>query len=148
MDKFSVFLFSSSTFISSALLSLVAEQPTVAAESPKNSLSEASQKAPKPDIACNQKECRGNAHLASYLKNIAPLAEDFKELERTPEGHLILEISDEESNAAIEMFGCDCITSINALRQLEGNPIGVEGDRILPGPTIKPCNQPRAPQIP
>lgn len=154
MHKLSLLLLSSSTLVGSALLNLIGEQPTSAAENPKNSLPEASQKVPKQDLNCNRVDCGGNAHLANYLKNISPnqgippLAEDFENLERTPEGHLILEISEEESNAAIEMFGCDCITSINAWRQLQGIPVGVEGDSILPGPTIKPCNQPRAPQIP
>ncbi len=48
---------------------------------------------------------------------------------------------EEESDAAVALFGCDCVKAINALRQLRGIPIGVEGDRILPGPMIRPCTQ-------
>lgn len=149
MYKLSLFL-----CFSSVLLSLGAEKPTLAAENTSDSPATQAQKAPKLDIPCNQTECTGNAHLASYLKNMAkseekqPLEAEFENLQTTPEGHLILEIGEEESYTAIEMFGCDCITSINALRQLRGIAVGVEGDRILPGPVIKPCNQPRAPQIP
>jgi hypothetical protein len=32
----------------------------------------------------------------------------------------ILEFSDEESDAAIALFGCDCVVCINSLRQLKG----------------------------
>jgi len=148
MYKLSLFL-----CFSSVLLSL-GEKPTLAAENNSDSLTTQAQKAPKLNIPCNQTDCTGNAHLASYLKNMTKSGEkttleaEFENLETTPEGHLILEIGEEESYAAIEMFGCDCITSINALRQLRGIAMGVEGDRILPGPVIKPCNQPRAPQIP
>lgn len=154
MNKLSLLLLSSSTLASSALLTLFSNQPTLAAEDSLNPLSVKSQQAPQADIPCAKTNCGGNAHLANYLKNfskngdIPPLAEDFENLERTPEGHLILEISEEESEAAIEMFGCDCITSINAWRQLQGNPVGVEGDRILPGPKIVPCSQQTAPEIP
>lgn len=34
----------------------------------------------------------------------------------------MLQFSEEESDAAIAMFGCDCINCINALRQLRGLP--------------------------
>lgn len=148
MYKLSLFL-----CFSAVLLSLDGEKPALATEDNSNTLANQSQKAPKLDLPCNRSECKGNANLASYLKNVAkseeirPLEPGLENLERTPEGHLILEIDEEESYAAIEMFGCDCIVSVNALRQLRGIPIGVEGDRILPGPMIKTCNQPRAPQI-
>ena len=53
----------------------------------------------------------------------------------------LLYVSEEESDTAVRMFGCDCVKAINALRQLRGIPVGVEGDRILPGPLIRPCTQ-------
>lgn len=150
MHKLSLLLFSSSTLITSTLLTLISDRPALAEAKSSDSPAIKSQSTPQPDLPCQKTSCTGNSHLASYLKNmgdIPPLAEEFENLERTPEGHLILEISDEESREAIQMFGCDCITSINALRQLRGNPIGVEGDRILPGPKITPCSQQRAPEI-
>lgn len=149
MNKLSLFL-----GFSAILLSLDGEKPALAQENTSAPLPNQTQKAPNLNLPCNHTECKGNSTLASYLKNmtktreIPPLEPGLENLEQTPEGHLILEIDEEESSAAIEMFGCDCITSINALRQLRGIPVGVEGDRLLPGPTIKPCNQPRAPQIP
>jgi hypothetical protein len=148
MNKLSLFLLSSSTLITSTWITVISQESALAINKSEKPLPKQSQSAPKLDLPCKSSQCTGNAHLANYLKNVKPLAEEFENLERTPEGHLILDISEEESNAAIEMFGCDCITSINALRQLKGIEVGVEGDRILPGPTIKPCNQPRAPQIP
>ncbi len=58
-------------------------------------------------------------------------------------GHLILAFTEEESAAAIALFGCDCVKSINALRQMRGIALGVEGDRILPGSPIKTCSENR-----
>lgn len=149
MNKLSLFL-----CFSAVLLSLDGKKPALAQENTSDTLPNQAQKAPKLNLPCTLTQCKGNSTLASYLKNMAkpreipPLEPGLENLERTPEGHLILEIDEEESYAAIEMFGCDCIVSVNALRQLRGIPIGVEGDRILPGPVIKTCNQPRAPQIP
>jgi len=35
----------------------------------------------------------------------------------------MLDFSEEESDAAVAMFGCDCPTCINSLRQLRGVPL-------------------------
>ncbi len=51
--------------------------------------------------------------------------------------------TEEESAAAIALFGCDCVKSINALRQMRGIALGVEGERILPGSPIKTCSENR-----
>ena len=153
MNKLSLVLLSSSTIVSSLLLMLLSEQPAQAREADSSLIPEKTQKAPGANLPCARQSCTGNAHLANFVNNltknneIKPLAEDFENLERTPEGHLILEISEEESNAAIEIFGCDCVTSVNALRQMRGIPTGVEGNTIIPGPDIKPCNLPKAPEI-
>lgn len=36
------------------------------------------------------------------------------------EGSPMLEFSEEESEAAVQLFGCDCIVCINAVRQMRG----------------------------
>jgi hypothetical protein len=104
------------------------------------------QKAPtgnahQANLDCERQSCTGNAHLANFTKVFGE-DDEFTNLEETPEGHLILEFTEEESNSAIALFGCDCVKALNALRQMRGISVGVEGNIILPGPEIKPCNQP------
>lgn len=143
MNKLSLILLSSPA-IASILLILVADKPARAADLDSRANIQKTNKAPQANLSCPRQNCTGNNHLANYLKMIAidsSTEEEFSNVKKTPEGHLILEFTEEESDAAIEMFGCDCVNSINALRQIRGIAIGVEGNRIIPGPKIKPCNQ-------
>lgn len=95
------------------------------------------------NLECDRTNCTGNSHLAAFPQVNAPEnpVEEFPNVEENEAGHLILDVSEEESDTAVNMFGCDCVKAINALRQLRGIPVGVEGDRILPGPLIRPCTQ-------
>lgn len=148
MNKLSLILLSSPA-LAAVLLLLVGEKPARAADLNSKTNAQNVDRAAKANIACSQQNCTGNNHLANYLKLMATNSgseDEFSNVKRTPEGHLILEFTEEESNAAIEMFGCDCVNSINALRQIRGIAIGVEGNTIIPGPKIKPCNQ-SAPEI-
>ena len=97
-----------------------------------------------PDsLQCDRENCTGNRHLVAFpqVKTSESPVEEFPNVEENEAGHLILDVSEEESDTAVNMFGCDCVKAINALRQLRGIPVGVEGDRILPGPLIRPCTQ-------
>jgi len=86
--------------------------------------------------------CTGNQYLAAFPQiNQQESVNQFPNVEQNEEGHLLLDVTEEESDTAVQMFGCDCVKAINALRQLRGIPVGVEGDRILPGPLIRPCTQ-------
>ena len=148
MNKLSFILFSSPA-LASVLLMLVADKPAQAADIDSKTNTQKINKAPQGNLSCPQQNCTGNNHLANYLKLMAAnfsTENEFSNVEKTTEGHLILEFTEEESDAAIEMFGCDCVNSINALRQIRGVTIGVEGNTIIPGPKIKPCNQ-SAPSI-
>ena len=147
MNKISLFLLSGSTLVGSLLLMLT-DKPAQATgidltDTPKNV-----QKAPQANLNCDRANCTGNNYLAQFTQTFAnnepnqqtnQQPDEFKNLEQTPDGDLILNISEEESDAAIALFGCDCITSINALRQTRGIAVGVEGNAILPGPQIIPC---------
>ena len=113
----------------------------VEVESPNNSLNSLN---PSPsNLNCDRSTCTGNSYLAAIpqVTNTDNMVEEFPNVAQDEAGHLLLEVSEEESDTAVNMFGCDCILAINALRQLRGIPIGVEGDRILPGPLIRPCTQ-------
>lgn len=139
MNKISLLLLSGSTFVSSMLLMLT-DKPAQAANLDLTETTNNVQKAPQANLSCERANCTGNKYLAEFAQTFTNQeANDFSNLEQTPEGHLILNITEEESDAAIAMFGCDCITSVNALRQTRGIAVGVEGDQILPGPQIIPC---------
>ncbi|MDJ1185730.1 hypothetical protein [Roseofilum casamattae] len=157
MNRLTFTLLSSSTLVGS-LLSLVAlDRPAQATEIVLDPLPNNTSSTPsfQNQLGCNRANCGGNTHLARFLQlfrsdDVESAVEDtaiaeanleqnsFEDEELEP----LLDFTVEESDAAIDLFGCDCIKSINALRQMRGNPIGVEGDIILPGPPIKPCNQP------
>ena len=75
--------------------------------------------APQP-AACAPASRMGNLtctrvpHGASYQ----PAANSDSSTEQSP----MLNFSEADSEAAIAMFGCDCIVCINALRQVRGLP--------------------------
>ena len=152
MNKLSLILFSSPA-IASMLLMFVSDKPAQAAETETSAKAQKVTKTPETNLPCSRANCTGNRHLASFInifhkgsgKGNLP-KDEFANLETTPEGDLILEFTEEESEAAMKMFNCDCVNSINALRQMRGIARGVEGNIIIPGPTIKPCNQ-QAPEI-
>ena len=137
-------LLSCPTMVGALILNLFYAESAVAVnveESNNNSLSAVN---PSPsNLQCDRSNCTGNNYLASFpqVENTENNTEDFPNLEQNEDGHLILDVSEEESDTAVSMFGCDCVKAINALRQLRGIPVGVEGDRILPGPLILPCTQ-------
>ncbi|MEN9567079.1 MAG: hypothetical protein RLZZ69_2275 [Cyanobacteriota bacterium] len=150
MSKLSILLLSSPTVLGSMLLMLLSDKPAEARETEQNPILSKTQAASQANLNCDRANCTGNNYLASFERTFTFTAPDrqlepeaYPNLERTPEGHLILEFTEEESVAAMKLFGCDCVNSLNALRQMRGIPIGVEGDRILPGAPIKTCNENR-----
>jgi len=151
MNKSTILLLSSPAVLGSILLMLLSDKPAEARETEQNSTWSKTQAPSTANLNCsNRNNCTGNNHLASFERTFTFTAPDhqleseaFPDLERTPEGHLILEFTEEESAAAIKLFGCDCIKSINALRQMRGVAIGVEGDLILPGAPIKTYSENR-----
>lgn len=140
-----ILLFSSPTLFGACLLNLLHSDSALAVEieveSPNNSVTSAD---PAPvNLPCDRTNCTGNRYLAAFpqVDNNDNTVEEFPNVDQNEAGHLLLEVTEEESDTAVSMFGCDCVKAINALRQLRGIPVGVEGDRILPGPLIRPCTQ-------
>ena len=140
-----ILLLSSPTVIGSFILTLFSEQPAKAVELDANSVPLNTQEVGQANLDCQRTFCTGNNYLAAFNEMVnvdeSQMEGEFPNVETNEEGHLLLNVTAEESDAAVAMFGCDCIKAINALRQLRGIPIGVEGDRILPGPLIRPCTQ-------
>ncbi len=135
-------LFSSPALLGSFLVNLIHSEPVKAIdiEVPKPNVD--NQVSPT-NLDCDRTNCTGNNYLVKSQEILIEIQEvdDFPNVEKNKQGHLLLDVSEEESDTAVQMFGCDCVKAINALRQLRGIPIGVEGDRILPGPLIRPCTQ-------
>jgi len=141
MNKLSLIFLSTPTVFGSILLTLLTDKPAMAAELEPTTTAQKTEKAPSANIPCARQNCTGNAHLGRMTQMLKGSNKaEFSNLETTPEGHLILEISEEESLKAIELFGCDCVNSIDVLRQMRGEKIGVEGN-VLPKEPIKLCNQ-------
>ena len=140
-----ILLLSTPTLIGSFILTLFSEQSAKAVELDVNPVAPKNQEAPQANLDCDRTSCTGNSYLAAFNEmvddNRNQSEEQFPNLETNEEGHLLLNVTAEESDAAVALFGCDCVNAINALRQSRGIPIGVEGDRILPGPLIRPCTQ-------
>lgn len=71
----------------------------------------------------SRKPCVKHPKLAKYfcasaeqLQNVRPGVPEIDEVTRPEEA--LLNVTNEESDAAVEIFGCDCIASINCLRRL------------------------------
>lgn len=140
-----IVLLSCPTMVGAFFLNVFYAESAVAinVEEPNNNNSISSVNPASENLQCDRSDCTGNNHLAAFpqVDNADNTPDEFPNLERNEEGHLMLDVSEEESDTAVSMFGCDCVKAINALRQLRGIPVGVEGDRILPGPLIRPCTQ-------
>lgn len=130
-----ILLLSSPAVIGTLFLNLVYGD-SVQALDLSNSEGSISTSNPSPsNLNCDRSVCTGNQYLAAFPQvDQQESVNQFPNVEQNEEGHLLLDVTEEESDTAVQMFGCDCVKAINALRQLRGIPVGVEGDRILPGP--------------
>ncbi|MEH2071663.1 MAG: hypothetical protein V7K47_26510 [Nostoc sp.] len=87
-------------------------------------------------LNCQRQNCSGNAHLATFNRLFIAKADNTQ----TDNQKVIeLNMTDEESDAAISKFRCDCPKAINVLRQTRGITIGVEGGYLSPTEKIRPC---------
>ncbi|MDF5731975.1 MAG: hypothetical protein PUP92_29220 [Rhizonema sp. PD38] len=139
MNKIGLIFLSSSTLMGSMLLTLFSEKSVKAANfNPEQQADNTSvQKVPQAVVNCSRQNCTGNAHLATF--NRLFMAKVNQQDNQAPAGVKVLNFSEEESDAAIAKFGCDCPKSINALRQIRGITVGVEGEHLSPKHPIKPC---------
>lgn len=138
-----ILLLSCPTLIGAFFLNLVYGESALATEVESPNTSVSSSEPSAVNLQCDRSDCTGNRYLAAFpqVESNNNAVEEFPNVEQNEAGHLLLDVTEEESDTAVSMFGCDCVKAINALRQLRGIPIGVEGERILPGPLIRPCTQ-------
>jgi hypothetical protein len=68
-----------------------------------------------------------------------PGISDNPNLEKNEDGDLMLNFTDEESDSSIQMFGCDCPSSINKLKKLRGLTKGVYGELLTDQTMLATC---------
>jgi hypothetical protein len=137
MNKLSLALISGSALSAAALLNLLLDLPALAID----------RNPTQPDppnfsanrhlsiFSCNRANCTGNYHLAITERLISSRQSTLSKPQDLPE----LNFTDEESDAAVAKYGCDCPRSINTLRQTRGITVGVEGEYLPPNQNPKPC---------
>ncbi|MDJ0797418.1 MAG: hypothetical protein QNJ51_11405 [Calothrix sp. MO_167.B12] len=77
-----------------------------------------------PVSAESQRACvkhpKVGKHFCANAKQLSHLQKGRKQIDATDLNNEkdLLDVTDAESDAAVAMFGCDCVASINCLRQL------------------------------
>lgn len=114
MNKFILSLFSSPVLISSFLTMGVMVNKAQAVELPAESTAQSTD-----NLSCirNKHKVGLVCARASVLAQI-PQYQAQAEDSLTPDDVLMLEFNIEESNKAVDLFGCDCPACINSLRQM------------------------------
>jgi hypothetical protein len=137
MNKLSLVLISSSALLAAALQYLFVDSPAAASQknTAQNDLPQSFGSRHLSLFTCPKADCTGNYHLAITERLIASKKSTISKPQDLPE----LDFTDEESDAAIAKFGCDCPRSINTLRQTRGITVGVEGEYLPPNRSPKPC---------
>ncbi|MBN3875920.1 MULTISPECIES: hypothetical protein [unclassified Nostoc] len=112
MNKFILSLLSSPVLISSLLSMGVMLNHAQAME-------------PEPGAKTTDRlSCIRNKHkvglVCARASVLAQIPNYQREIEFSREDAPMLEFNDEESNVAIDLFGCDCPACINSLRQMRG----------------------------
>ncbi|MBN4002709.1 MAG: hypothetical protein HWQ58_13140 [Nostoc sp. LPT] len=106
MKKLPLILFASSTFASSLLLNLFLDKSAKADNSNQQKLPEniSTNNAHIATLNCQPQNCSENGHLATFNRLFMPKADNLQ-----PDNQKVIELNmtDEESDAAIAKFGCD-----------------------------------------
>jgi len=117
MRRFILALLSSSSLVGSSSCFLSVLSPTHAAE--------AKALLPNSKVCIESSHSRTN-YICTRVKDITKVnASPAIDLATNPQDSPdVLEFSDEESNAAIALFGCDCPLCVNSLRKLRMMALG------------------------
>lgn len=111
--KFALKLLSSPVLFASMISMVVMTHPARASENNLNGTHLAC--VDSPHTATRKLVCERVANNPTVSKTTV----EFKQANVAPTGDE-LEFSDQESEEAIKLFGCDCVVCINAVRQLHG----------------------------
>lgn len=119
MNRLALILLSSPTLLGSMLSVLLTVSPTHAAEptgaAVNSCWSEPTHRTSR--LTCVRLSQTAQPATTANNTEAQTLSRDsFSSAEGSP----MLEFSEEESEAAVQLFGCDCIVCINAVRQMRG----------------------------
>ena len=118
MNRLVLTLLLSPTFFGLVLPAIMVAHTANAAEpiAPANELIECESNAQTKRFVCERVSRTSNFTRSNAFTKSTP--RPTPQAEETP----MLEFSEEESDAAVEKFGCDCLVCINAIRQARGLP--------------------------
>lgn len=115
--KFVLTLLSTPVLFASMLSMVVVTHPASANQTVKPSESKLScvrnPHSPSPRLVCTR---------ISKANTVTPKVEVNKTQNTNPVDGTELEFTEEESDTAIALFGCDCPSCLNAIRQMRGLP--------------------------
>ena len=135
MRRLALIVLSSPTLVGSALSLLVAISPARAAEIVTHGTNTL-QCQPNPQtsrltcVRISQPSAATASTVAIPIQvaqvnvtdSAVPNAPQVAESDPSPSNPAVLEFSEEESDAAVALFGCDCQLCLNAIRQMRGLP--------------------------
>jgi hypothetical protein len=133
MNKLSLALISSSILSAATLLIGCLDRPAMAIGKniQQNILQQSLVSNFSSHFTCDRPECIGK-YRSAVTKQVATQ----KSIPSAPTDPIQLNFTEEESDAAIAKFGCDCPRSINLLRQTRGITVGVEGEYLPPSQSV------------
>lgn len=113
--KFALTLLSSPALFASIISLVVTTQPASAGQSQVKTQLDCS---PSSQVAVSSFTCQRRSHKTPT--HVASQPDFLLPQEIVPNQGGELNFSEEESDAAIALFGCDCTSCLNALRQMRG----------------------------
>ncbi len=115
--RLALILLSSPTILSSALSVLLSVNPVHAAE-PVVSVTESL--SCNPNLQSSRLTCARSSQTTQIASTSDRLEVQTAAFDQSSSEPPMLEFTEEESDAALQLFGCDCIVCINAIRQMRG----------------------------
>ncbi|BAZ18241.1 hypothetical protein NIES4071_101260 (plasmid) [Calothrix sp. NIES-4071] len=106
---------------------LMTSKTTVASEQIKPQPVERTDVTVKPLSAQSQKVCAKHPKLGKFFcansQQLSHLKKGAPEIDAADVNNekALLGVTDDESDAAVSMFGCDCVASINCLRRMRNS---------------------------
>lgn len=115
--KLALALMSSPAMFGSMLSMVMMVNPVHAAE-PVMSATTSCESVPTPHVS--RLTCARFSHTTQIASAATPTEVERASVDSAASEPPMLDFTEEESDAAVQLFGCDCIVCINAIRQMRG----------------------------
>ena len=115
--KLALVLLSSPTVLGSMLSMVLAVNPAHATEA-VSSVTDSCWS--KPTSHINRLTCARFSHTAQIASTGDRTEVQTASIDQSSSEPPTLDFTEEESDAAVQLFGCDCVVCINAIRQMRG----------------------------